>query len=65
MKWCSHTAQNGVIHEHFGGPCPSDEELEQWAQWFVGIIEYRRRHPKKSGEERYEFWKHYQGEAHE
>jgi len=60
MKTCSHTVL-GVIMEHPAcGKCPSQEELEEHAKWFLDAIEHHRKYPKLPGEDGYEFWQRYQ-----
>jgi len=66
VKMCEHVVLGVIVGHPASGPCPSREELERHAQWFLGAIEYRREHPKQPGEEGYELWRHYQGgDVHE
>lgn len=62
METCEHLVDGVLLAHPACGPCPTQEELHRQAQWFLGIIEYRKVHPKRPGEEGYEFWKHYQGD---
>ena len=61
MKVCEHLVDGVLVAHPAYGRCPTDAELRRQARWFLEAIEYRRAHPKKPGEEGYEFWKHYQG----
>lgn len=60
MEWCKHDLGDFIYEHPVCGACPSDEELEVSRQWFMDTVQYRKEHPKKPGEEGYEFWKHYQ-----
>ena len=60
MKICTHDLGDFIYEHPVCDVCPSDEEIGQEREWFMRFIEYRKNHPKRPGEEGYEFWKHYQ-----